>query len=284
MFKFPKGLYTDVRMEDVFETKIIYTMGEIEESKIRSYKAAFIRIFDGERWYYSSTSNMENIQNEINSLATYAKPNEGIYDNPIVAKFQSNNENLMKFEDNSVAKIEINEKQDLLKEYFPLLKENKLIKHWKTIYVDRKIDKEFYSSKGANVLYDTQIVGLSVRMNFVHGEKRFSESFQKGYDSFRKLSNNIEECKSYIKKCEDFLLNSQSVEPGKYTVILSPLAAGVFAHESFGHKSEADFMIGDETMRKEWAIGKKVGSNILSIIDDGNVAGSGYVQIGRAHV
>lgn len=277
MFKFPKGLYTDVRMEDVFETKIIYTMGEIEESKIRSYKAAFIRIFDGERWYYSSTSNMENIQNEINSLATYAKPNEGIYDNPIVAKFQSNNENLMKFEDNSVAKIEINEKQDLLKEYFPLLKENKLIKHWKTIYVDRKIDKEFYSSKGANVLYDTQIVGLSVRMNFVCGEKRFSESFQRGYDSFEKLTNNAEDCKEYIEKCEDFLLNSQSVEPGKYTVILSPLAAGVFAHESFGHKSEADFMIGDETMRKEWAIGKKVGSNILSIIDDGNVAGSGYV-------
>ncbi|WP_276318583.1 hypothetical protein [Marinitoga lauensis] len=41
--------------------------------------------------------------------------------------------------------------------------------------------------------------------------------------------------------------------------MLSPEAAGVFAHESFGHKSEADFMIGDEKMKEEWQIGKKVG-------------------------
>lgn len=277
MFKFPKGLYTDVRLEDVYETKIIYTMGEMEESKIRSYKAAFIRIFDGKRWYYSSTSNIENIQNEIDTLATYAKPNKEINTNPIVAKFQSNSESLIKFKANSVANIDITRKQELLKKYFPILKENELIKYWKTIYVDRKIDKEFYSSKGAKLFYDTQVVGISIQMSFVSGEKRFNESFQRSFDSFDKLNNNIEDFKSYVKKCEDFLLNSKAVEPGKYTVILSPLAAGVFAHESFGHKSEADFMIGDETMRNEWSIGKRVGSKILSIVDDGNVLGSGYV-------
>lgn len=277
MFDFPKGLYTDVRIEDVYETKIIYTMGEIEESKIRSYKAAFIRIFDGERWYYSSTSNIENIQKEINSLSSYAKPNQKIDDDPIVAKFQVNIENLIKFKDNDVTKIGIDEKQNSLKEYFPILRENELIKHWKTIYVDKKTNKEFYSSKGAKILYDTQVVGLSIRMQFVKGEKRFSESFQKSSTNFDDIKGKTEECKSYIKKCEDFLLNSQPIKPGKYTVVLSPLAAGVFAHESFGHKSESDFMIGDETMKKEWAIGKKVGSDILSIVDDGNVSGSGYV-------
>lgn len=277
MFNFPKDLYTDVRIEDVYETKIIYAMGEIEESKIRSYKAAFIRIFDGERWYYSSTSNIENIQKEIDSLSSYAKPNEKINENPIVAKFQTNVENLIKFKDNDVAKIGIDEKQNLLKEYFPILKENELIKLWKTIYVDKKTNKEFYSSKGAKVLYDTQVVGLSIKMQFVQDEKRFSESFQKSSNNFDDIKSKTEECKSYIKKCKDFLLNSQAVEPGKYTVILSPLAAGVFAHESFGHKSESDFMIGDETMKKKWAIGKKVGSNILSIVDDGNVSGSGYI-------
>ncbi|NMR96547.1 TldD/PmbA family protein, partial [Vibrio parahaemolyticus] len=65
MFKFPKGLYTDVRIEDVYETKIIYSMGEIEESKERTHRAAFIRIFDGEKWYYNSISNAEDIQAEI---------------------------------------------------------------------------------------------------------------------------------------------------------------------------------------------------------------------------
>ena len=67
------------------------------------------------------------------------------------------------------------------------------------------------------------------------------------------------------------------VTPGKYTCILSPVTTGVFAHESFGHKSESDFMVGDETMKKEWVLGKKVGSNILNIVDTGSIEGAGYV-------
>ena len=67
------------------------------------------------------------------------------------------------------------------------------------------------------------------------------------------------------------------MEPGTYTCVLSPQVAGVFAHESFGHKSESDFMLGSETMRKEWAIGTKVGWEGLNIIDSGIPQGSGYV-------
>ena len=71
--------------------------------------------------------------------------------------------------------------------------------------------------------------------------------------------------------------NSVPVEPGKYPVVLSPEAAGVFAHESFGHKSESDFMLSDESMREEWKLGKVVGSPILSIAECGAEPGSGYV-------
>jgi TldD protein len=277
MFKFPQHLYTDVRIEDVYETKVVYTLGEVEESKNRSYKAAFIRLFDGERWYYGSTSNIENIQDEINTLASYANPNENIYNNPIVKKLQVNKESLIKFEEDSVAKVEMEKKHDLLKEYFPILESDDLIKSWKANYVDKRVVKEFYSSKGAEITFDIQLAGLSIRMNFVDDEKRLFESYEKTSDAFDKLNAPLDEFKLRINECENFLFNSKPIESGKYTVILSPLAAGVFAHESFGHKSEADFMIGDETMRKEWSIGKKVGSDILSIVDDGNIAGSGYI-------
>ena len=66
------------------------------------------------------------------------------------------------------------------------------------------------------------------------------------------------------------------VEPGEYTCVLSPTVAGVFAHESFGHKSESDFMLGSETMRREWELGKQVGWEGLSILDSGVPNGSGY--------
>lgn len=65
--------------------------------------------------------------------------------------------------------------------------------------------------------------------------------------------------------------------PGTYTCVFSPVTAGVFAHESFGHKSEADFMLASEAMQKEWAIGARVGAPLLNILDSGQLEGSGYV-------
>lgn len=74
----------------------------------------------------------------------------------------------------------------------------------------------------------------------------------------------------------NYAMHAVPVEPGEYTCVLSPTVAGVFAHESFGHKSESDFMLGSETMRREWELGKQVGWEGLSILDSGVPNGSGY--------
>ena len=75
MVRFPEHLYTDLRIEDVAETKIQYTLGILDEVKQKHYKAAFIRIFDGKRWYYSATTELENLQGEIDALAAMATAN-----------------------------------------------------------------------------------------------------------------------------------------------------------------------------------------------------------------
>ena len=84
MYNFPENLYTDVRLEDVSISEITYHNGELRQNLKRNHKGAFIRIFDGERWYYSSTTNIDNIQEEINKLSTMAKENKNILENPIV--------------------------------------------------------------------------------------------------------------------------------------------------------------------------------------------------------
>jgi TldD protein len=54
----------------------------------------------------------------------------------------------------------------------------------------------------------------------------------------------------------------------------------VFTHESFGHKSEADFMLGDQTAKNEWKIGTKVAADCVSIVDfGGEEENSGYCPI-----
>ncbi|SFB30728.1 TldD/PmbA family protein [Clostridium frigidicarnis] len=277
MFKFPENLYTDVRIEDVFETNIVYTLGDLEESKIRKYKAAFLRVFDGVRWYYSSISDVNSIQDEINKLCNMAKPNANLNENPIVKKFEVNKGQYLKFNDDSIEHITKKEKDELLKSYFKVIEGRESIKMWKATYIDCKKNFEFYSSKGANLIFDAQRSGFALEFDLVNGDKNLSEKFNKGSNYYNDLKEQEDKLITYIEKCEEFLMNSKKAKPGRYTVVLSPIVAGVFAHESFGHKSESDFMVWDETMKREWAIGTKVGSDILSIVDSGQENGNGYV-------
>lgn len=277
MFNFPKNLYTDVRIEEVFESKISYLNGSIEENKVRNYTGAFIRIYDGENWYYCSTSDTDNIQKEIEKLSLMAKPSEKIYDNEIVKKLQVNEGEYLIFEKDSVRNISKEEKENILKDLFPVVASKKEVKMWKAQYLETLKIKNFYSSKGSNIKHDYQSVAVALSFSLADGEKKFDGNFQKASNFFKDIVNEKENLEKRLDECIYFMRNATEISPGEYTVVLSPLAAGVFAHESFGHKSEADFMVGDETMKREWAIGTKVGSEILSIIDSGNIMGSGYV-------
>ena len=276
MYTFHKGLHTDVRIEEVSETRIVYSMGTLEESKVRRYQAAFVRVFDGKLWYYAATSNVRDIQSEIDRLSKLAAPNKNIAQNPIVKAFEVNKGNFMKFSGKRVSDISKDEKAGLARNFFPLLQSRDTIKMWKVIYLDTSKVEKIYSSKGADLTFDTQRAGLAVSMSFSENGKLFNEKYQKAYDTFEPLKGLENDLNGFIGKCGSFLRDAVHVTPGKYTVILSPPAAGVFAHESFGHKSEADFMVGDETMKREWAIGKQVASDILSIADSGSLPGSGY--------
>jgi TldD protein len=65
------------------------------------------------------------------------------------------------------------------------------------------------------------------------------------------------------------LLAAPQVEGGRTTVVLRPDFAGVFAHEAFGHLSEADFLYENPKMRDLMALGRSLGPKELSIVDDG---------------
>ena len=56
MLNFRKDLYADVRIEDRFTTSIRYRDGRLEECKETTKKKAFLRVFDGNIWYYASRS------------------------------------------------------------------------------------------------------------------------------------------------------------------------------------------------------------------------------------
>ena len=277
MIQFRDGFYADVRIEDRSRTTIHYKAGQLEQLKTRNETQAFLRVYDGRLWYYASVTDVKHLQKTLDGLYAAATENPDILNDPMVRRFEVNRDEVRNFTDCSVRDIPIREKQNLLLGYLPILSEDDCVKIPEGMYLDRNSQFTFLSSLGAEIRYDYQTCGLSLRFSMAEGEKKFNGHWQKGDTRFAALVGLENEIRAAVAEQGAYLRNSVPVEPGKYPVVLSPEAAGVFAHESFGHKSESDFMLSDESMKEEWQLGKTVGSPILSIAECGSMPGCGFV-------
>ena len=63
------------------------------------------------------------------------------------------------------------------------------------------------------------------------------------------------------------LLGSTSVPAGTYDVVTDPSTTGTIAHEAFGHGMETDMFLKERARGAEY-IGKRVGSDLVNIVDD----------------
>lgn len=271
--EFRKDFYADVRTEKVVSTDIRFRDGVMEECKNSSVERAFLRVYDGKMWYYASTYRMDALQEELNKLYACAKGNRKIGEDPVVQRFQANKGDFRKFEKEPA--VPLAQKRAFVEERLVAM-QGEYVKMAVAGYDDVFKTIRFVSSKGADLIHDSFLCGACFSAVLATETDNISVPYMETKEHFADLSCPVEEIKKAVEEGEDFLLHAKPVEAGEYPVILSPQVAGGFAHESFGHKSEADFMLGDETMKQEWQLGKKVGSDILSIYDSGLVAGSGY--------
>ena len=253
MIRFQDGFYADIRVEDRSRTVISYKAGVLEEMKTREEKQAFLRVYDGKLWYYASVTDVDHLQKTLDGLYSAATRNPDIHEDPVVKRFERNRDHVSSFENCSVRNVPLKEKQELLLSYLPILSEDSCVTMAEGTYLDRSSLFSFRSSLGADVSYDYQTCGLAFTLSMAEGEKKFTGRWQKGCTRFDELHGLENILRDAVKEQAYYLRNSVPVEAGKYPVVLSPEAAGVFAHESFGHKSESDFMLSDETMKNEWA-------------------------------
>lgn len=278
MYNFRKGYYSDVRIENRFDTALAFQDKKVRQVLERTEKRAFIRVYNGKMWYYSSVTDIDHIQKELDALYDLAEPAPDIDENPVVRKFEVNKADVRKFNgENSVRNVSVEEKRAFTERYLDVAAEGKYTVMSNVMYMDKNYDFCFCSSKGAELRHDFQVAGIVVLMQLADGDRRESAYMVSSASDFAGIKDPAEKIRKEYAESENFLLNSVPCEKGDFPVILSPKVAGVFAHESFGHKSEADFMVGDETMKKEWTIGKQIASPILSIVDSGLEEGSGYV-------
>ncbi len=278
--RFPEKLYSDVRIEE--SNSLWYTIqnDDVTGDSDTSEVGAIIRVFDGRLWYTTSTNDLNSIQAELDALARLATPNPDIYNHPEIRNLEVNKDSKLIFAgENDTRKVGRDMVKALAEEYVAACVDRSVteINAWGVSVSTSHSVYSFYSSKGAEIERDMQeaflIFSFAITVNGIttYAGKPYITL------SFDELRGHQAEILAERDKYLDYAHNAVDIEPGDYTCVLSPITTAMFTHESFGHKSEADFMLNDRTLRAEWVMGKKVGNDIVSICDDGNLVRHGYV-------
>lgn len=277
--QYPENLYSDVRVEESYSMWFSNENGDIDKDGEYDKRGAMIRVFDGELWYTASTNDLESIQEELDNLAALATPNPEIYELPEIKLLEVNKESIFKFNgDNDNRRLTRGELKSMVDTVIDKCIDESIpeMNYWTVNSSVKHCEYSFYSSKGAELEYDTQENSLLVACGYtVEGVTTY------GYRIFIKpeygeLGGHEDEINSKLMETLDYAKRAVDIVPGDYCCVLAPQVTAMFTHESFGHKSEADFMLNDQTLRDEWVMGKKVGNDIVSICDDGSLNNHGY--------
>jgi len=93
---------------------------------------------------------------------------------------------------------------------------------------------------------------------------RYSVGDRRGFQIVRGLEA---QCEEAARRAVD-LLRARPVKGGRYTVIMDNRLCGVFAHEAFGHLSEADFICENDRLRQIMRLGRRFADDGVTIVDD----------------
>jgi len=164
--------------------------------------------------------------------------------------------------------ISIEEKLSLLRHYNDIPLSNEKVAMTNMRYFEVTREKYFLSSEGAEIHEDLITTGIGGGITSKEGNLvqnvRIGAGGSDGFYTLRDLESKFEDRTKIVVD----LLKAEPVKAGSYNCILNQGLAGVFAHEAFGHFSEADIVESLPAMREKMQIGNKLGSDVLSITDN----------------
>lgn len=259
--------FIDVRIERTQSSHCYFQNGELIAAGEKPVLGAFIRLHDNGIWFYASTTAIDQLDLEIKKLAAQAKK---LNSAPNSYQLPANNgkHHMIKREAQAFSKISLQQKVSMVEGYLPLVKKISNVTESRLRYIDLYKEKFYKSSVGTEFSFDFNQAGLNFSLGLKKADQLFEDAFRKYASDFGQFNKLEKEIIAYFEEAQKFL-DARTVEPGKYKVVLSPEITGVFTHESFGHKSEADFMMGDPEATKEWKLGSTIGATCLSIVDCG---------------
>ena len=269
--KYHEADYIEARLEEKQGAYISYRGRELESIGRTNSIGGNVRALVRGGWGFVSFNNLDELQERVKlaikqaKLASNKKSNLAPVE-PVVDKAG----NISTIDPTT---IPLTRKKTLLDEYNGIIWSVPKIQTSVISYGDSHKKTLFLSSEGSHIEQERADVTLRLATVTADGNDVQQIGMSLGsrgdFDSVTGIHQDIEKM---ARNAVD-LLSASQVNGGEYTVILDPVLAGVFTHETFGHLSESDLIYENERLRHIMTLGRSFGSPELNIVDTATIPG-----------
>jgi TldD protein len=272
--KLTRADYAEVRVERTRASRVVFRGRRLEVAGENVDAGGFVRVlFKGHGWGIASFTRLEELPAMVRAAEQMSRA--VVLDAPIrLAETSPRVDEVTPEVDGDPFEVPLAEKRRFTESLngVMLALSDKIVDTTSS-YFDERTDWYFANTEGAWLYELRPEIGLSAQATARSGDRieRSLESLglRKGWRSVQ----GREEMFSTAARRALELLEAPTVQGGTYPVVLDPRLAGVFVHEAFGHLSEADFVYENPQARDMMTLGRRFGSEVVNIGDDGSAAG-----------
>jgi TldD protein len=264
--------YTEIRIESVDSSWANFKGEELDSIGSAKTFGGIVRALVKGGWGYVTFNDLDDLENRVQeafeSARLVGKDKSGLAEvEPVVDKTTA----VLK---KDFRQVSLSEKKSVIEEYNRIvLGYHDRIETSNVGYSDRFRKIWYSNSEGTYIEDERPDVGVGISATAKEGD-----NVQRGFEhvaggaGFQVVEGLQGKAEMAAKRAVE-LLSAPSVSGGQYSVVINPKLAGVFAHEAFGHLSESDFVYENERMKELMVLGSRLGSDEVTIIDDGNISG-----------
>jgi predicted Zn-dependent protease len=261
--------YIEIRIEENKSTRLVYRGKRLEEVGRMSSLGGNVRALVKGGWGFVSFNDIHNLKDNVN-LATREAKLTGKEElklgpmGPVVDTVKAAEKG---------RSITLASKKQLLDEYNDIILSTPKIKTSSIGYSDGQKKVTFASSEGTYI--EQTRADINLRLTAIASENGEVQQIGLSIGSpgdFLAVKGLQQQVKQIAERAVALLAAPQA-KGGEHTVVLDPVLAGVFAHEAFGHLSEADHVYENERLKEIMVLGRKFGDKHLNIVDGAAVPG-----------
>jgi len=265
--------YVDIRVNESKNTIIVMKDGKIQEIRSGTDFGGSVRVLKNGSWGFAYTTQLSKLDEMAESALKLSKSLKS----DVTLSKTNLSKDKVKFKAKLLpSKVSLDEKKDIMQEAESAASIEKIVSTTVN-YVDGEGTTLYLNSEGSSLSVEESRVAMFLNaVAASEGIIQFGHKSIGGSKGFEVIKNqDIEEFGRIAATKAVRLLNAKSPPSGSLPVVLDPDLTGVFIHEALGHASEADLILQNDSILKN-KMGTKIGSDLVTIVDDASMDAFGY--------